>query len=243
MARLFIGQREVQFINDITKELIKDVVGQFINYFPVSTIKSEVHTVYNESIQKIFENPIRILALVGMPEYTSKTTSFGPDLEAKIEVLIQYRDLQDKNVTLSEGDFFTFDDVLYEVLTVTNAGKNIFGLAEYNVSWKLTARNARLSEIDIPNYPPPRLSTPHDVQKVFEQQRGLKLTSDGEETGDTREMRERLKDQMAPIALGTGAKRVDQNVDDDGDFIKGNKAISFNNDPLPPKKGIYDDDE
>ena len=78
---------------------------------------------------------------------------------------------------------------------------------------------------------------------MFEQQRGLKLTSDGEETGDTREMRERLKDQMAPIALGTGAKRVDQNVDDDGDFIKGNKAISFNNDLLPPKKGIYDDDE
>jgi hypothetical protein len=177
-----------------------------------------------------------------MPEYASKTTNFGPDLEAKIEVLIQYRDLQDKNIVLSEGDFFSYDDVLYEVLTVTNAGKNIFGLAEYNTAWKLTARNARLSEFDVPNYPPPRLSSPGAVQKVFEQQRGLKLTSEGEQTGDVREMHERLKTQMAPIALGTGGKRVEQNVGDDGDFIQGNDATSFNNDPLPPKKGIYDED-
>jgi hypothetical protein len=242
MARLFVGQREVQFINDIGKELIKDVVGQFINYFPVSTIKSDVHAIYNEAIQKIFENPIRILALVGMPEYASKTTNFGPDLEVKLEVLIQYRDLQDKNVILTEGDFFTYDDVLYEIITVTNAGKYIFGLAEYNTAWKITARNARLSQFDIPNYPPPRLISPDAVQTVFEQQRGLKVTSDGQATGDVREMRDRLKEQMAPIALGTGARKVEQNTGDDGDFIQGNDAISFNNDPLPPKKGIYDED-
>ena len=30
MARLFIGQREADFISDITKEFIKDVAGQKI---------------------------------------------------------------------------------------------------------------------------------------------------------------------------------------------------------------------
>jgi hypothetical protein len=239
MARLFIGPREVQFINDLTKEVIKDVAGQVIHYFPVSAIKSSVHKVYNESVQKIFENPISIPALVGMPEYTSKTTNFGPDIEARIEVLIQYKDLQDRKIVLSEGDFFSYDDMFYEVLTVVNVGKNIFGLAEYNTAWKITARSARLNQMDVPNLPDPRLA-PEDIQVTFQQQRGLPLMNDGKETGDVREMRERLGQDMAPIALGTGQRSVEPNVGEEGNFIEG-ETPSFNNDPLPPKKGIYDE--
>lgn len=239
MARLFIGQREVEFINDITKEYTKDVIGQVIHYFPISSIKSDVHAVYNEASKKIFENPIRIPALVGQPEWSSKTTNFGPDLESRLEVMLQYRDLQDKKIALSEGDLFSYDDVLYEILTFVNLN-NIFGMAEYNVAWKLTARSARLSQAEVANLPSPRMA-PDDVQKVFEQQRGLAITSTGEATGDIREMRERLGHVMAPIALGTGAKKVEPNVNEVGDTIEGDKASSFNNDPLPPKKGIYDD--
>lgn len=239
MARLFIGQREVEFINDITKEYTKDVIGQVIHYFPISSIKSDVHAVYNEARKKIFENPIRIPALVGQPEWSSKTTNFGPDLESRLEVMLQYRDLQDKKIALSEGDLFSYDDVLYEILTFVNLN-NIFGMAEYNVAWKLTARSARLSQAEVANLPSPRMA-PDDVQKVFEQQRGLAITSTGEATGDIREMRERLGHVMAPIALGTGAKKVEPNVNEIGDTIEGDKASSFNNDPLPPKKGIYDD--
>jgi hypothetical protein len=239
MARLFIGLREVQFINDITKEFIKDVAGQVIHYFPVSAIKSSVHKIYNESLQKIFENPIAIPALVGMPEYSSKTTNFGPDIEAKIEVLVQFKDLQDKKIVVSEGDFFSYDDMFYEVLTVVNVGKNIFGLAEYNTAWKITARSARLNQMDVPNLPDPRLA-PEDIQVTFQQQRGLPLMNDGKETGDVREMRERLGQDMAPIALGTGQRSVEPNVGEEGNFIEG-ETPSFNNDPLPPKKGIYDE--
>lgn len=209
-----------------------------IHYFPISSIKSDVHGVYNESVKKIFENPIKIPALVGQPEWSSKTTSFGPDLEAKLEVSIQYKDLLDKKLILSEGDLFSFDDVLYEILTFYNVN-NIFGLAEYNNSWKITARSARLGQLDPNSIPLPR-SAPDDVEKVFEQQRGLPITSTGEITSDIREMRERLNHVMAPIALGTGAKKVEKN-DENGDFIEGDKATSFNNDPLPPKKGIYDE--
>lgn len=223
----------------MTKEFIKDVAGQVIHYFPVSAIKSSVHSLYNESVQKIFENPIAVPALVGMPEYTSKTTSFGPDIEAKIEVLVQYRDLQDKGIVLSEGDFFTYDDMLYEILTFTNAGKNIFGLAEYNVSWKITARSARINQINVPNLPDPRLS-PEDIQVTFEQQRGLRVTSDGQDTGDVREMRNRLGVDMAPIALGTGPRTVEPNIGEQGDIMEG-ETPSFNNDPLPAKKGLYDE--
>ena len=35
MARLFITPRELNFISDITKEIIKDVVGQKVYYYPI----------------------------------------------------------------------------------------------------------------------------------------------------------------------------------------------------------------
>ena len=54
MARLFITPREINFINDIGKEIVKDVVGQKIYYFPISEVKSKVHTLYEEAIDKIF---------------------------------------------------------------------------------------------------------------------------------------------------------------------------------------------
>ena len=58
MARLFLTPREINFMNDVAKELVKDVVGQKIYYFPISEVKSRVHDIYEESADKIFENPI-----------------------------------------------------------------------------------------------------------------------------------------------------------------------------------------
>ena len=64
MSRLFITPREINFLNDVAKELVKDVVGQKIYYFPISELKSRVHDVYEESKDKIFDNPIEIDSLV-----------------------------------------------------------------------------------------------------------------------------------------------------------------------------------
>ena len=44
MARLFITPREINFINDIGKEIVKDVIGQKIYYFPISHIKTQIHS-------------------------------------------------------------------------------------------------------------------------------------------------------------------------------------------------------
>ena len=40
MSRLFITPREINFINDVAKELVKDVAGQKIYYFPISEISA-----------------------------------------------------------------------------------------------------------------------------------------------------------------------------------------------------------
>lgn len=238
MARLFIGQKEIQFINDITKEFTHDVVGQFILYMPLSTLRSAVHPVYDEAPEKIFDNPIKIPAMVGQPEWASKNTAFGPQLECNLEVMIQVKDLDDKKITPSEGDMFMFDNTVYEILTLVNTN-NIFGLAEYELTWKITAKSARLSQLDsngIKNLPKTPLGV-GDTQMTFEQQRGLAVTSDGEATGDVREMRERLGGNMADIALGTGPRKVAPNERTDN---PNEKVTTFVNDPPPAKAGIYD---
>jgi hypothetical protein len=58
MARLFITSREIDLISDLTKEIIKDVIGQKVFYYSVSETKSHVHDIYLESPEKIFEMKI-----------------------------------------------------------------------------------------------------------------------------------------------------------------------------------------
>jgi hypothetical protein len=226
MARLFITAREIHMINDLTKEFVKDVVGQTINYYPVSTLKTKVHPVYEESVQKIFDNPIKVPVLASWPQAEIKMNGFGLEKTAQIEVFIQARDLIDKGFTLYEGDFFTFADQAFEIASFTVIG-NIFGQEEYEVGYKVLGQPARLGQFDPKNFFPPNKDSKGEfeqtqVQKTFEQQRGLGETPLEGATGDVRQLHERLKEDMAEPALGEGPRVV--GIDSD------KKANSFYND-------------
>ena len=101
MARLFITEREMNFINDIMKEVVKDVIGQKIYYYSISEIKSRVHDVYEEAPNKIFENPIELDALVKYSGQEVKTGRFGSEEYYNIECYIQERDLLEKQIEFS----------------------------------------------------------------------------------------------------------------------------------------------
>lgn len=206
MPRLFVTQREIDFFNDIGKEIIKDIIGQQVIYWPVSTLKTKIHPVYNEAVKKIFENPIRIDALVGQPTWESRITQFGPEQINKLEVFIQARDLGQKKIEVSEGDFFTYGEQAYEIVSAVNMN-NFFGQVEHEIGFKITGILAKSGEFD-----PQKFYRPTNEEVVppvpFEQQRGLPENIDGP-TGDIRDVRERLGDDLAPIALGEGPRRVD----------------------------------
>lgn len=213
MARLFVGPREQQFIADITKEYIKDIVGQYIIYYPVSMINTQIHPVYEEAVQKIFEKPIKIDCIAGQSEPSREYNSFGIDKTSKIEILIQSRDLIDKNLELQIGDFFIYGSVIYEIDDLFQE-LNIFGQDDYSRNWRLTGILARTGNVDLETFGQLLVDAKNfkqsEVQKTFQQQRGLKQTSVEGNTGDVRQMRERLGDEMAPIALGEGPREVVQ---------------------------------
>ena len=191
MSRLFITEREINFINDIGKELVKDVVGQKIYYFPISEIKSNVHDVYEEAIDKVFDNPIKIDALVKYEPQEIRANKFGSEEYYTIEVYIQQRDLIDKQIEILEGDFFSYGTVFFEVISVPDSSI-IYGEVEHKGFVTITGKQSRkglfLEHVFGPT--DESYTDPDAIQKDFYQQRGFKDNQEGP-TGDIRELQKR----------------------------------------------------
>ena len=188
MSRLFITRREISLINDITSELLKDVIGQKIYYFAVSEIKTQVHDVYNESVDKVFDNAIEIEALVDQPETTTNIGLFGPERYNKLNVFFQYTDLVAKGIDVSIGDFLSFGERFYEITTYT-VMRNIYGEVEHMDGIKVECTQARESQFKAKLFGPTDIrNTDADaVQTKFKQQRGYEKV-DEKSTGDRREL-------------------------------------------------------
>lgn len=189
MSRLFVTERELAFFSDITKEVIKDIVGQKIYYYPISEVKTKTHAVYDEAAHKVFDNPIALDAFVDAKfQGDTKVDQFGIDQQYHLEVFVQYRDLIDKGINVNMGDFFSFSDVFYEV-TDNVVMRNIYGLAEHYDGIKLTGTKARDGQFEALLKGPTDMiyTDPDAVQKRFEQQRGLAENSEGP-TGDVHDL-------------------------------------------------------
>lgn len=219
MARLFVGPKEVGFINDTVKEFIKDIIGQKIYYYAVSTMHTKIHPVYEESPNKIFEEPIALDVLAGQPSWETRHNAFGVEHTNKMEAFVQARDLLDKGIYPKEGDFFTYGDTVFEVVSCLNTG-NIFGQEEYETAYKLMGKLARPGQFDPKKlFPPVKeqdgtfAEQAGSVQQEFTQQRGLAEVEGIGTTGDVRQTRERLGEQMVDVALGKTPSRIV--IDDD----------------------------
>jgi len=187
MSRLFVGQKEINFLSDITKEVTRDVVGTEIIYYPINELKTKTHGIYNESSSKIFDAPIRIAALIDTSNQQPTTTGkFGVDAHWTIEVFIQYRDLLDRGINCNIGDMFSFSDVFY-VVSDKIALKNSFGLPEYRNSIKISGTKARETEFQalIQGPTDEKYLDKDAVQTTFVQERGFSENSQGK-TGDKR---------------------------------------------------------
>ena len=188
MGRLFITPREINFINDIGKEIVKDVIGQKIYYFSISEVKSKVHDVYEESDDKVFENPIELDALVKYEPQEISTNRFGSEEYYSIEVYLHARDLLDKGIELLEGDFFSYGTVFFEVIKVPDTS-TLFGQVENKGYVTITGKQSRQGQFRSKIFgPTDEKHTDSDaVQDTFVQQRGFSSNRLGK-TGDVRDL-------------------------------------------------------
>ena len=189
MARLFLTPREINFMNDIAKELVKDVIGQKIYYFPISEVKSRVHDIYEESEDKIFDNPIEIDCLVKYIPQEINTNEFGFEEYSAIEAYAQTRDLADKGIEILEGDFFSYGSTFFEVVKSPETD-TIYGQIEHKSYTTITGKQSRKGQFVAKVFgPTSENDTDADaVQESFYQQRGFDSNQQGS-TGDVRDLR------------------------------------------------------
>ena len=173
MARLFVGQREVDFFADITKELIKDVAGQKIYYYTVREDLSDLHSVYEEAMHKIFNPPIILECLVEWQPSEVKTTQFGHEQIKTISAYLHGRDIIDRDLNIQQGDYISYGEFFFEITSLIY-DKIVYGQVERIVSLKLNAKQTRaehiLKKAIGPTYE--GYTDVDAVQTTFEQQRG-----------------------------------------------------------------------
>ena len=191
MSRLFITDRERALISDLTIEFMVDIVGQRLIYYPISELKNKSHPLYNENMQKVYDNPIEIPALVNSPENTNETGIFGPEQLNSLEAYIHHKDMVNKGINLSTGDFMKYGDVFYEI-TQVNRLRSIYGQVENVDGYRLNMKQSRFGQFNAPQVGPTDIaySDADAVQKEFTQTRGYS-SIDGQPTGDKRELFDR----------------------------------------------------
>jgi len=190
MARLFITQREQNLISDWTKEITKDVIGQYIMYYAINDAKSADGGIYGESCRKVPDHPVKIDVRAGTPENDMVQTEFGPEVTEVIDILVHARDLADKHINIGLGDFFSYGDAFYEIMKTVQL-KPIYGQVEHIDGYKIKGSRTRRDQflraaLGQSSYG----ASPEDenaVQNNFSQQRG-ESEIDGDETGDRREL-------------------------------------------------------
>jgi hypothetical protein len=173
MARLFITPREIDFIADLTKEVTKDVIGDVIYYYKIREDVSEVHDVYEEAREKVFDPPIEIDARVQWNPREIKTDRFGYESIYTTEVYIHYRDMIDRRIKLEEGDYFSYGDNFFEITSIVY-DKVIFGQVEHISGYTIKGKQARKGQINTkPIGPTEEIYTdPDGIKTTFKQQRG-----------------------------------------------------------------------
>lgn len=212
MSRLFITPREIDFISDLTKEFMKDVVGQKIYYFSVSETKSNVHDIYLEAPEKIFESPLELDALVEFKPQSVKSDVFGTEEVYDVRAWLHVRDTIDKEFNPSIGDFFSYGDVFFEIVKLV-WDKPVFGQVEHQVGFEIYGKQSRQGQFISRVFGPTeeKYNDPDAVQETFAQQRGAEDNRLGK-TGDVREL-QRKKILDPPL---TGPKEVSKRGSESG---------------------------
>lgn len=191
MARLFITGREIDLISDLTREIIRDCVGQRIFYYSISREKSRVHDVYGEAIEKIFESPIELDALVEWNESEVVAGTFGTEQVKTVTAHVHARDVINRELNIAEGDFFSFGPHFFEIVQATDS-KIVYGQIDHPVGIKIIGKQTRASAFATAVLGPTGEQFADDdaVQKAFYQQRGLSDNKAGE-TADKRDLVDR----------------------------------------------------
>jgi hypothetical protein len=138
----FVGAKELAFFHAVNKELIQSVVQQEVLYYQILSEKTQTDNLYNESVRKVWSNPVKINALIMYENSTEQITMLPPDSKFNIDIYFHKQELVDRNMKPTMGDFVKFGKALYEILNVSEP-QPIAGMIEEQMMVKCPCSPAR----------------------------------------------------------------------------------------------------
>lgn len=140
---LFLGEKERDLVKQVNDELLERVVGQAITYLPISEEFTNYHPLYGEAINKSFNSPVRVYALIEYDGLTTITENYGLDKSNSITVNFHSRRLQaDQNLFVREGDYVQYGSSFYEIVTLKE-NRQLFGQVDHLFQIKATCIKTR----------------------------------------------------------------------------------------------------
>jgi len=141
---LFTGQKEKNFVKQVTDETIERIIGQGIFYYPIDPNYTNFHPIYGEAVHKTFLPPIRVYALIEWNEFVTETGKYGVDKRQSITVHFHKRRLtEDQDLFVREGDFVKYGDIFYEIVSLSEP-RQLFG--QYDTRVEVAAKCMRARE-------------------------------------------------------------------------------------------------
>jgi len=146
---LFLGEKERNLVKQVNDELIENVIGQQILYYPIDIETTNFNQTYGEAIVKTFLPPVRIYALVERNTFGTKyLDSMGLDKEYSITVSFHKRRLtEDQDLYVREGDFVLYGDIYFEIMKLEEPVQ-LFEQVDHLFEIKATCKKARKGLFD-----------------------------------------------------------------------------------------------
>ena len=146
---LFFGKKERDLVKQVNDELIENIIGQQILYFPIDLQTTNFHDLYGEAIEKTFLPPVRVYAMVEFTDFsTDYLANVGMDKTWEINVHFHKRRLEeDQDMYVREGDFVAYGDYYYEIVKLSEDTK-LFGQVHHGFEISARCRRARKGLFD-----------------------------------------------------------------------------------------------
>lgn len=148
VARKFITEKEIAFINKINRELIQDFVGQEIIYYAISEEHTVSHDLYRESIDKVWFSPVKINARVEYDNTVVEASNLTLDSKHELTVWFHNEELNDRNVSPKDGDFVEFSQIVFEITSVTTP-ELVFGQPNNRIMTRCVCKPSREGQMQV----------------------------------------------------------------------------------------------
>lgn len=130
---LFGSNRDFNLLVNINRELLHDIIEQECLYYKIALGDTDFN-IYGESLEKSYNNAVKLNCLITRGDQVVDIQEFGPDLGREASFAFLRPDLEDKVVVPEIGDIVEWNNDFYEVDTVRENQLFVGRDKEYNLS-------------------------------------------------------------------------------------------------------------